>query len=179
MTRDFFNSVVHEWYHPLFRFAISLCHDQDEALDLTQATFYKFSSKGHSIKDMNKVKSWLFSVMHREFVDQYRKKLRRPTTGLENLGELASEEECPASEKADASLLLEILAGMDEKYRAPITLFYLQNLSYKEIAAALGVPIGTVMSRLCRGKEQLRTLFESGLPEKSQPIPFPKEGTHE
>ena len=62
---------------------------------------------------------------------------------------------------------------MDEVYRAPLTLFYLQEFSYKEIAEMLEVPIGTVMSRLSRGKAQLRTALarkESGTPSKVVPF---------
>lgn len=58
--------------------------------------------------------------------------------------------------RLDSSTVMAALQSVDEVFRAPLTLFYLEDLSYTEIAAALDVPIGTVMSRLSRGKAQLR-----------------------
>jgi RNA polymerase sigma-70 factor (ECF subfamily) len=67
----------------------------------------------------------------------------------------------------DAAALMGVLHEIDELYRVPVMLFYFQDLSYKEIAALLEVPIGTVMSRLARGKEQLRELLAKELRPKA------------
>ena len=71
-----------------------------------------------------------------------------------------------AADKIDAAAALEALGKLEENYRAPVTLFYLKQFSYTEIADVLNVPIGTVMSRLSRGKAQLRQL----LSEKQQDV---------
>jgi RNA polymerase sigma-70 factor, ECF subfamily len=65
---------------------------------------------------------------------------------------------------ADAATALKALAQVDDGYRMVLELFYLADLSYKEIATTLDIPIGTVMSRLSRGKEQLRTLLAKTTP---------------
>lgn len=68
---------------------------------------------------------------------------------------------------------------MEEKFRAPLTLFYLEQFSYKEIAEVLDNPIGTVMSRLRRGMGHLRRQFENGPAEHTPPIEFPKKASNE
>ncbi len=172
MTVDHLRSIVHEWYDPLYRFAYSLCRRHEDALDLTQSAFHKLARKGHHLRDTSKAKSWLFSTLHREFIDQYRHKTRFPSTPLESVPEPTSTTNTTPSEKIDASSLLDALQKLDEPYRSPLILFYLKSFSYAEIAETLEIPIGTVMSRLRRGKDRLRTLFESGAHLACDPIPF-------
>ena len=72
-------------------------------------------------------------------------------------------------ENLDAALVLDALQTLDDNFRAPLVMFYLENLSYKEIAEILQLPLGTVMSRLSRGKAQLRQRLQSSLaPEVGQ-----------
>jgi RNA polymerase sigma-70 factor (ECF subfamily) len=152
-----FEELVDAHYQALFRFAVSLTRNPDAASDLVQETFCIWAAKGGQLRDRSKAKTWLFTTLHREFLSHRRRAARFSD---EPLDEAASEAVPCAQEDADRQMdgqrALELLGALDETYRAPLALFYLQQHSYKEIAAILDVPIGTVMSRLARGKDMLR-----------------------
>jgi RNA polymerase sigma-70 factor (ECF subfamily) len=99
----------------------------------------------------------LFTTLHREFLGQRRRAERFPEEELdERTAAAATAPENDADRQMDAQRALDLLGTLDDAYRAPVSLFYLQQHSYKEIAEILDIPIGTVMSRLSRGKEILR-----------------------
>lgn len=154
-----FEQLVTRFYEGLFRFALSLSRSEDQAGDLTQQTFYLWASKGHQLRDKTKVKSWLFTTLHREFLGR-----RRRETKFRHHPMDAVEHELPPANATvvndlDGGTAVDSLQQVDETYRAPLTLFYLEELSYAEIAETLEIPIGTVMSRLSRGKAQLRKIL--------------------
>jgi len=154
-----FESLVSRFYRPLYQFALSLTRSEAEASDLTQQTFYLWAKKGRQLRDPSKVKTWLFTTLHREFLKTKRRQSRFPH---QELGE--AESDLPsiapsAINELDAATVVRSLDEVDELYRAPVALFYLEDLSYKEIAAIFDVPLGTVQSRIARGKAQLRQIL--------------------
>ena len=158
-----FEKLVEDFYLPLYRFAFSLSRHESDASDLVQQTFFLWASKGHQLRDQSKVKTWLFTSLYREFLGRKRQQDRFVES---ELNEATLEQQIPASavSELDGDIVVQALFELEELYRAPLTLFYLQQLSYKEIAQALDVPIGTVMSRISRGKAQLRrSLSDSSL----------------
>ena len=80
-------------------------------------------------------------------------------------------------DSADCEVVLQALQTLDERFRAPLALYYLNDFSYRDIAKALEIPIGTVMSRLRRAKDQLRAILETPA-KQNQTIPFRKEVRH-
>lgn len=172
-----FERLVNAHYAALYRFAFSLAKNAMQAADLTQQTFYLWAAKGHQLRDTSKVKTWLFTTLYREFLGGQRHEVRFPKVGLDE----APEQMAPAPsvyEKIDAAAAVEALQALEENYRAPLTLFYLKQFSYAEIAEVLEVPIGTVMSRLSRGKEILRQkLADKGDAAARKIVPLPTERT--
>lgn len=155
-----FEEIVNAYYEPLYRFAYSLTHEEADARDFTQETFAQFSRKSGQIEDKSKVKSWLFTTLYRSFIDTHRRRVRYPQVEADSaLGEMPARS-ADAGDQLDAASVLEALKTVPEVFRVPLTLFYLDQHSYLEIAEILDVPVGTVMSRISRGRAALRELME-------------------
>lgn len=165
-----FNHLVEEYYQPLYRFAMSLARNQDEACDLTQQTFALWAAKGYQLRDKTKVKTWLFTTLYREFIGTRRRQKRYPHEELTETHYEETQLHPSVVDSLDSQLALEALAQTEERYRAPLTLFYLQQHSYQEIAEILDIPIGTVMSRLSRGKEKLRQALQTATLDRQNKI---------
>jgi RNA polymerase sigma-70 factor (ECF subfamily) len=179
MAGDSFTQIVDAHYAPLYRFALSLSRSPADAGDLTQQTFFIWARQGHALREAGKVKSWLFTTLYREFLRGRRRAGR--VAALEDLGPAESDPAAPEADLPaglDAGLVVEALQEVEEVYRVPLTLFYLQDLSYKEIAEMLEIPIGTVMSRLSRGKAHLRAgLQRKDSGTRGKVVPFPPAPT--
>jgi RNA polymerase sigma factor (sigma-70 family) len=163
-----FERLVTQYYASLYQFAFSLAQTEGDACDLTQQTFYIWASRGHQLRDPAKVKTWLFTTLYREFLQKRRKQTRFPH---HELSEVDYELPSIAPEMVnhlDQATIIQSLSKMNESFRAPLVLFYLQDYSYKEIGEILNIPIGTVKSRISRGIAQLQQILFS------QPAPAAK-----
>ncbi len=156
-----FDQLVEAHYSALYRFAFSLAKNEHEACDLTQQTFLTYARKGHSLRDPAKVKSWLFTTLYREFLRVRRRDAPMFSTEPEILEYSAPPVDANAVEQAETHEILNMLDEIEESYRIPMILFYLKELSYKEISQTLEIPMGTVMSRLSRGKALLKDLVST------------------
>jgi RNA polymerase sigma-70 factor (ECF subfamily) len=159
MPDEDFTRLVDAQYTPLYRFALSLTRNSPDACDLTQQTFLIWAKAGHELRDSGKAKSWLFTTLYREYLRSRRRNER--VEALEDLAPAEADPPAPDTEPLSGrtGVVLEAMPEVDETYRVPLTLFYLKDFSYKEIADLLEIPIGTVMSRLARGKAQLRAVL--------------------
>jgi RNA polymerase sigma-70 factor (ECF subfamily) len=160
-----FESLVARFYEPLYQFAFSLTRDEADACDLVQQSFCIWANKGHQLRDTSKVKTWLFTTLHREFLGTRRKQTRFPHVDLDYAAEELPTVSPASVNRLDTEQMLAALSQLDEIHQAPVALFYLQDYSYNEIAAILEVPLGTVKSRLARGLGRLHQLLTGNIME--------------
>jgi RNA polymerase sigma-70 factor, ECF subfamily len=154
-----FERLVKLYYRDLYRFGFSLTRSEADACDLTQQTFYIWANKGHQLKDLASVKAWLFTTLHREFLQTCRRRERFSDEPISEVAENLPQISADVVNRMDAQTMLEALGEIDEGYRAPLVLYYMEDLSYKEIANMLEIPLGTVQSRIARGKMHLFQLL--------------------
>jgi RNA polymerase sigma factor (sigma-70 family) len=164
-----FENLVDLHYTGLYRFALSLTRNEGEAGDLTQQTFYIWAAKGHQLQDRTKVKSWLYTTLHREFLSAQRRHGRFPHYELNEVSSELPNIDPTLVDHLDSQSLLTCLAQMEPLFRAPVALFYLEDYSYKEIAGILDIPLGTVKSRIARGLGQLHHLITRAASPKRAP----------
>jgi RNA polymerase sigma-70 factor, ECF subfamily len=151
-------TVVMTYYRQLYRYALSLAGNEADAADLTQQTAVKFALKWAEIREDGAIKSWLYTTLYREFL-LLRRRGRKTVEFDESLMPQPFDEASPQELRADGKTAVELMKRMDEPHRSVLSLFYIDDLSYREIAEVLEVPPGTVMSRLSRAKDALRLLL--------------------
>ena len=156
MKESDYEEAVVTFYEGLYAFGYSLTRNEDDASELTQETFYRLLTKGGMVRDVSKIKAWLFTTLYRIFLGWEQRRAALPHFEISTV-----ENELAPVTPAQMDVLLDdavrdSLLELEERYRAPLMLFYLNDHSYEEIACILAVPVGTVMSRLSRGKGLLR-----------------------
>lgn len=158
------DEVLRELIPRLRRFARSLVAEPSAADDLVQTTLERALTHGSSRRDDEALQSWLFSVLYRQFVDDYRRATR--WRRIAQLFAADDESQSPTPEQVfDARASLAGLARLPAEQRALLLLVSVEGLGYREAAAVLGIPIGTVMSRLSRARQTLRVGGDETMPK--------------
>lgn len=163
--------LVADHHAALYRYAYRLSGSQADAEDLVQQTFVTAQMHLDQVRSCDRVRSWLYAVLRNAFLKSRRRLAPVPAAdlkvALDNIPE-----ELPEQPLVDAEELQAALDSLPEEFRVVVLMFYFEQSSYKEIAEELGLPIGTVMSRLSRAKSQLRLkLFSTGTETETDPRP--------
>ncbi len=155
------DQLVEEHYASLYRFAYRLSGSQADAEDLTQETFCQAQKKWAQLRDMGRVRGWLFAILRNAYLHKLRESKKQETLSLADWNDYP--ERLPDSGiEVDPAALQEALSALPENFRTPLILYYFEEFSYREIAEQLEIPLGTVMSRLARGREFLRQRMVQG-----------------
>lgn len=143
----------------LRRYARALLHNPATADDLVQDTLERAWAKRALWRQGSDLRAWLFTIMHNVFVNQFHRRVAMPVAiGFDEIAPVA------ASASAEENVVLRDLSSaltqLNPDLREVVFLVGVEQMSYQEVANLIGTPIGTVMSRLSRGRERLRLLLE-------------------
>lgn len=181
-----FSSGQPPYRDQLFKTALRLTRSVEESEDLLQETYLKAYRHYHQFTEGTNLKAWLFRIMKNSFINSYRRSKNRPQ--MMDFDELRDsntgfEESTPTTAGPEVDLLAQeldheirdALMALPHHYRMAVLMVDLQGLSYQEVADALEVPIGTIMSRLYRGRKKIehallsfgrRTNYVAGTPRR-------------
>jgi RNA polymerase sigma-70 factor, ECF subfamily len=163
-----FEQAVAPFMGQLYPAARRMTKNPSDAEDLVQETITKAYTAFHQFQPGTNLRAWLYKILSNTFINSYRKRRREPSTALgvdfnedwqvdaDPLSKPAPSAEAEALERLADSDILAALRELPEEFRIPIYLSDIEGYPYREIAEMMGIPLGTVMSRLHRGRGKLR-----------------------
>ena len=160
-----FGGLMERYEAKLLRYGRKFLSDHDDVTDLVQEAFVRAYQHIQSFDSTQRFSPWMYRIAHNEFVSALRKRSRSPLTiDFDALVSHPAYDDPAPREREQKEMRVLIDKGLEKitsKYREVLVLYFLEDLSYKEIADVLKVPVSTVGIRLKRGKEALRQVYPS------------------
>jgi RNA polymerase sigma-70 factor, ECF subfamily len=154
-----FATLVERYDRAVYHLAYRTLRDVEEARDATQEAFFKAFRSLRTFKQGAKFSTWIFAIAYHACCDRLNRRKHYTGEEMPDRADAAPGPEAQVIALDEASRLRAAIEALPEKYRTVVTLFHLQGKQYEEIAAVLGLPMGTVKTHLFRAKEQLRRLL--------------------
>ncbi|MFC9939497.1 sigma-70 family RNA polymerase sigma factor [Nocardiopsis alba] len=188
-TLDFATAVT-PFADQLYPTALRMTRNPADAEDLVQETFTKAFANFHQFRAGTNLRAWLYRILTNTFINGYRKKQREPrqeaTDEIKDWQLAAAEAHTSSGMRSAETEVLDhlpdsdikqALARLPEEFQEVIYLVDIEGYAYKEVAARMGTPLGTVMSRLHRARRQLREMLADYGRERGMRVPAPKART--
>lgn len=161
--RPAFDDLITRWHVPLWHYVRRVTGDDSAAQDVSQEVWLRVLRGIARLRDGTKLRPWLFGIARRVLMDWLRAQYATPPAGDVDSADLAAPDPVLTADE-DLAVMHDELARLPALEREVLTLFYLRELSLAEIAAVVGIPVGTVKSRLFRARHLLRhELTQKGL----------------
>ncbi len=156
-----FDDLIERWHGPLWAYVRRVAGDEDGAREVVQDVWIKVLRGIPKLRDGSKLRAWLFGIARRTVMDRLREQYASPIEAEIDIGDVPADT-WSSHEQRELEQLEGALARLPAIERDVLTLFYLEDLSLSDIAETLGVPAGTVKSRLFRARRMLRQEMDAG-----------------
>jgi len=163
-----FESWVRDYGGDIYRGALRRCGDSNCAEELAQEVFFEAWRSMDSLRDSAKARVWLLSILRHRYMHWLRDEKRRPKASFDAGAKatlVSSGQDSPAELLARQESLQAALRDLDDRYKGPFLLVFLEGMTCKETAKFLDIPLGTVLSRIHRARQFLREHLESEGPQ--------------
>ncbi|WP_300457900.1 sigma-70 family RNA polymerase sigma factor [Desulfobacula sp.] len=165
ISRKEFKTLTYPHMKLLYNVALRYCGNVFDAEDIVQETYLMAFNKFHQLREKSKCKSWMLTILRNNFLKNYQKqKSRQKLSEIDYINFLKTSLSVDTAEKMlekamNQQLVQEAINQLPIKYKEVLLLYYMDEMLYKEIADALEIPIGTVMSRLTRARESVKIIL--------------------
>lgn len=147
---------VKRWQVKLVWFSFQVIHDKEEAQDIVQESWQGIIKGLQNLKEVRNYKSWMYRVIRNKSIDRIRK-LQRERSAMEGLKLEGIQNEGSSNTEENTDIVLKVLQTLTNDLKEVLQLFYLERQSVEDIVVILGIPSGTVKSRLFRAREQMKS----------------------